>query len=236
MRNFLIGDLHGEYGMKYLNSDNFPEQKKLSKDDVIIQLGDFGLFWKNNQSKEEKYWLDWIASKNFSFALLDGNHENHQKLFDLPIIEKWGGKVGVYKAKEGEIYYLRRGEVYTINSKTFLVLGGARSHDKEQRTEWIDWWKTEELNYSDIENAYNNLSRFDNKVDYLLSHTTSEPVVHNFTENMLRFHDPVSQVIENILSLTEIKENHFGHFHKNAVYEDEGIKFQCHYGIPKEIF
>lgn len=235
MKTFLLGDIHATHGIKNLNSTNFPEQKTLSKEDVVIQLGDFGLFWDNIQSKEEKYWLDWLAAKNFTFAFLDGNHENHQKMFDLPVIEKWGGKVGVYKTKEGEIYYLRRGEIYTINSKTFLVLGGARSHDKEHRTEWIDWWKTEELNYSEIENAFQNLEKFDNKVDFLLSHTTSEHVVHNFTENFMRFHDPVSQIIDNILNISEIKENHFGHFHNNRSVIEEGIKFQCHYGIPKEI-
>jgi len=42
-RIFVCGDTHGiPRDSKKLNGTNFPEQKELTKDDVLIQLGDFG--------------------------------------------------------------------------------------------------------------------------------------------------------------------------------------------------
>ena len=43
---FVCGDTHGmTKDTQKLNSENFPEQKELTKDDVLIQLGDFGWVW-----------------------------------------------------------------------------------------------------------------------------------------------------------------------------------------------
>ncbi len=237
MRTFLIGDLHATHGVKNLNQRYFPEQKELTKEDVVINLGDLGFFWSNIQTKEEKYWLDWIAEKNFTFAFVDGNHEQHSLFFNLPIEEKWGGKVGVYQAEKGKIYYLRRGEIYTINNKKFLALGGARSYDKHLRTEHIDWWSTEELSHKDIENCYDNLEKHNFKVDYLISHTTRENIVHHFTDGFDRFHDPVAQMIENIDNLLDYKANFFGHFHNSRKYKDQetGVLYECFYGPPREL-
>lgn len=57
---FVCGDTHGmTKDTQKLNSDNFPEQKKLTKEDLLIQLGDFGWVWfPLGKNKEQEYWLE----------------------------------------------------------------------------------------------------------------------------------------------------------------------------------
>lgn len=52
-----------------------------------------------------------------------------------------GGKM--HRAGE-RVYHLMRGEVYTIYGDHYFIFGGARSVDKDRRTEDVSWWKEEE--------------------------------------------------------------------------------------------
>ena len=72
MSIYLIGDMHGgqDGSMKSLNTSDFPEQNTLTKDDLVINLGDFGFFWDLNASKEELYWRKWMEEKPFQMHLL----------------------------------------------------------------------------------------------------------------------------------------------------------------------
>lgn len=236
-RLFLAGDIHGSYDIKKLNTHSFPEQKELTKEDVLIQLGDFANYWTNQPTKEENYWLNWLAAKPYTFAFIDGNHDNHEMIWNLPVESKWGGIVNVDHRKLGSIYYLRRGEIYTINNKKILTVGGAKSTDAHLRTPGVDWWDTETLNHDQIETTLDNLDLHDRCVDYILSHTCPDHMVHQFTENTMRFHDPVAQFLGHIENITEFKEWHFGHMHRDMKFiDDNGQHFQCHYnGAPHEL-
>lgn len=234
-RVFVTGDIHGNVDIKKLNTKSWLEQKELTKDDVLIQLGDFGNYWAGD--KEEAYWLNWIAAKRFTFAFIDGNHDNHQMIWDLPQEEKWGGIVHIDHRKAGDIIYLRRGEIYTINGKKILTIGGANSTDKHLRVEHLNWWATETLSKEDENRAMDNLDLNDRKVDFILTHTCPDYMVHKFTENARRIHDPVSQFLAHIENTTEFKEWHFGHMHRDWIETDENNQlFQCHYnGEPVEL-
>ena len=66
---FVTGDCHMEY--QKFNMANFPEQKNLTREDYMIICGDFGLW---DDSKEQRYWLDWLSNKSFTLLFVDGNH------------------------------------------------------------------------------------------------------------------------------------------------------------------
>lgn len=86
---YVTGDTHANIDISKLNTKNFPQQKSLSKDDYIIVSGDFGLVWDG--SAREIYWQDWLTNKNFTTLFIDGNHENFDILYRLPISEKIRG-------------------------------------------------------------------------------------------------------------------------------------------------
>lgn len=79
---FVTGDCHGEF--QKFNLKNFPEQIDMTKDDFVIICGDFGGIWcKDKESKNEKYWLDWLENKPFTTLFVDGNYECFDRLKTL---------------------------------------------------------------------------------------------------------------------------------------------------------
>ena len=89
---FVTGDTHGD--VRRFSSKSFFEQKEMTKDDYAIILGDFGLVWDwHGESSHEKKWLDWLENKSFTTLFIDGNHENHDRLNEMPVTEWHGGKV-----------------------------------------------------------------------------------------------------------------------------------------------
>ena len=76
-----------------------------------------------------------------------------------------GGKINRISSK---IIHLQRGNIYEIEGKTFFVMGGCKSSAK---------WKEKGLYYDGEEPsnrelclAYENLKKYENKVDYILTH------------------------------------------------------------------
>ena len=51
---YITGDTHGDW-MSRLNTNAFPEQKSMTKQDYVIICGDFGIW---NDAKQEKHNLD----------------------------------------------------------------------------------------------------------------------------------------------------------------------------------
>lgn len=234
---FVVGDTHGDIDSEKLSDENFPEQSELTKDDVVAQMGDFGwIFHPLGSNDIQNKGLSWLASRNYTLVVVPGNHENYFEIFNLPIIEKWGGKVRVLSLPEGDIFFLERGEVYTINGKTIFVFGGALSVDNAERTLGIDYWKEEIPTWSEFNYGMDSLDKVNWKVDYVFTHTCPMniigDVIHKTIYTEGRFKDPVSEYLFEIYKQIEFVEWHFGHFHTDVRLDysdtDDGI-FHCHY-------
>jgi hypothetical protein len=226
--------------MKSLNTSNFAEQKDMTKDDLVIQLGDLGLWWDFVDTKEENYWRKWIMKKNFQFCFLDGNHENFDRLEqDFTDIEYLGGKAKEYKTKFGSIIWLQRGEVYTYKGKTLFVMGGAQSTDKEYRTVGTSWWEQEVPNYYEMNKGIDNLAEHKFDINYVLTHTFPSSVIYPmFGLHELRAEDPTAKYFESLIQNTEFifDEWNGGHMHVNTCHSQDGRNYRCHYkGKPYKL-
>ena len=107
---------------------------------------------------------------------MDGNHECYPYLADLPVTERWGGKVQVYPDYP-HIIHLMRGQVYDLptgdprgSSARVFCMGGASSHDKQWRTPGISWWPEELPNHKEYHEAERNLEAAGWRVDFVVSH------------------------------------------------------------------
>lgn len=140
MAIYVTGDVHGraEYGSSRFAFKNWPLGRTLTRDDVVIVAGDFGFVWDG--SNAEKYWLDWLESKPWTTCFVDGNHENHHALAELPV-QEWNG--GLVHEARPHVLHLMRGEVYDIAGTTVLTMGGAASNDRQYRREGRNWWPEE---------------------------------------------------------------------------------------------
>lgn len=191
---YLTGDTHAKFNR--FTTDNFPEQKNLTKDDYVIICGDFGGVWNYlGETKEEKYWLDWLNKKPFTTLFVDGNHENFERLNKYPRMKYHGGMV--HRIRDS-VLHLMRGYVFDFDGKKFFTFGGAKSHDIQDgildpkdyptlselvkvynlrtrfgemlRIKGISWWKEELPTKAEMDRGIRNLEKVNWKVDYVISH------------------------------------------------------------------
>ena len=71
---FVTGDMHADPGR--FSMENFPEQKEMTRNDYMVICGDFGLLWDKEESKREKWWLDWMETMKISRALTPFRKKN----------------------------------------------------------------------------------------------------------------------------------------------------------------
>jgi hypothetical protein len=246
---YITGDLHGGSTSAHITSASFPQAKQ---GDIVLCCGDFGAVWYHDyhingkHRREENGFLEMRLRQRILWLAVDGNHENFARLFggEFPLVELYGGRA--YKIREN-VYYLKRGDIFTISGRTFLAFGGARSQDKEPgtitnlygkvkpwngRTEGKNWWPEEIPCHEDFENACRNLDAVGWKVDYALTHTCPISQRTLFT-NAERLPDPVEIMLQDLLGRGLVfTEWHFGHFHM----EKQVDRFKCHYNRVQRLF
>jgi hypothetical protein len=234
---FACGDTHGEIDSQKLELAFFPEQASLTKNDVLVQLGDFGwIIYPFGENQKQEDALDELAGKNFTLAVVPGNHENFDIIFQLPIIEKWGGKVRVLSRKTGNIFLLERGEIYIINGKSCFVFGGALSIDKDTRILGYDYWEQEIPTWQEFNYGMDSLDKVNWNVDYVFTHTCPiniiSEIIHKTVYTEGKYKDQVSVYLYQIYKNLKFKEWYFGHFHTDVRVDfsdtDDGI-FHCMY-------
>ena len=176
----IIGDIHG-------NSDPLLYWADCYKHDILIIAGDAGLLFGNFNNTE----ICNIFKKQFpqkKVLIVPGNHEDYDQIYALPQTTVFGAKA--YKLSNN-FYYIDRGEILSINNKTFLCIGGADSIDKLWRLDYMRdnpgskiWWQQEQITQPDIDNALRNCAKYNYKVDYVISHEVpirvKAEILHNF--------------------------------------------------------
>ena len=231
-RIFVTGDIHGSQSIQKLSSRNWIEGRYLTKDDYLIILGDYGLIWHNNYTKEEEYWTNWLNDKPWTTLVCMGNHENWPRVQALPIIPMFGSHVGVIAT---HIFHLIRSNIYDIINKKFFVMGGATSTDKLHRIEGISWWPEEIPSYVEFDKGLDNLNNCNNTIDYIIAHTAPQSVCDVYIEYLQIFKyggpDCMEQYLQTVIENNSFKDFYFGHWHDEWDYG----KYHMRYDTITEI-
>jgi len=202
----ITGDTHGEIDIGKLNTDNFRDQKTMTKEDKVIVCGDFGCIWYGD--RRDAYWLDWLESKSFTTLFVDGNHENHDLLNTYPIVNYCGGKAHQIRPS---VYHLMRGQVFDIDGTRFFTMGGARSTDKQYRKEGVSWWPQELPSEEEYQEALSNLDKCGWEVDVVLSHCAPDSIQTQLAD--WYEHDKLTNFLQTVKCDLEYKYWLFGHYH-----------------------
>lgn len=209
---FVTGDTHGRF--RRFSSSNFPVGKKLTKDDYVIICGDYGGVWDLQVSAEELYWYKWFNKKPWTTLFCDGNHENFDRLNDLPVVELNGALCG--KVSDS-IYHVKRGEIMEIAGKKILFYGGATSIDKSNRILGMSFWEEEVPNRMEYDNLINNCEKHNFKIDIIITHTmptqSVEELTLRFGEYKNKITDPVTSDLTQLQHYVEYGVWFCGHFH-----------------------
>ena len=219
---YLIGDIHGD--ITQIMKENLHNNGiKISRNDVLIVLGDFGIMFKDTE--QQRLALDYIGQLNYYVAFIDGNHENFDYLKSLPIVTKWGNKV---HKLNNRCFHLLRGNIYKIEGHKYLCFGGATSIDRAYRTLGESYWLEEEPSFVDINTLGKSIK--DNSIehiDFILTHTCSNLVLHK-----MKSIKPIDDGCKTRLVLDKVYDllkdiNHvwfYGHFH---THETISKKYIC---------
>ncbi len=169
---FVTGDTHGAHDLDKIGPSLWPEGQKLTRDDYLVICGDFGAIWSGDARDREL--LGWYEAQPWTTLWLDGNHENHDLIDELPQSRRFGGRVHTIDGCP-HVIHLMRGEVYDLPTSAdetvrAFVMGGAPSIDRYLRTEGVSWWPRELPDYEEYDNAEANLAACDWSVDYVFTH------------------------------------------------------------------
>ena len=219
MSVWITGDTHVPNDISGLTSKRWPLGSTLCKDDYLIIAGDFGLLWAAYPDKEEKHWTKWLQDKPWTTLFVDGNHENHYRLANLPTREMFDSEVGV--AAEG-IYHLRRGHIYLIDNKTFFTFGGAESIDRWTRTLGISYWDEEIPSRKEFDLGWDNLEAIGWEVDYVITHTCPQEVMPEHYEDS-KEKDPTSKLLQAYRDKLSFKHWYCGHFHIDQAFTSDTL-------------
>lgn len=208
MSIYITGDIHGETIQDRINFE-------LHKDDYLIVTGDVAFNWITDSEKVKREILEWYSSLPCTVLFVDGNHENFTYLNQLPVIDFLHGKASQVAPN---IFHLKRGEIYFINSTKFFVMGGATSVDKDCRVQGVTWFPEEVPNYREMSHAIDNLEFFKNEVDFVVTHTAPTSKKCKFL-NVHMENDPTSNFLEYVLEHVKFKAWYCGHFHTDLVLD-----------------
>lgn len=101
-----------------------------------------------------------------SVLLVDGAYDDYDLLAEHPVFP-WNG--GMTQSISRGITRLLRGQIFRIDGKKVLVLGGARTPGRNEVGRYYDWWPEQDLTEHDIEEAERNLDKNGRQVDIILS-------------------------------------------------------------------
>lgn len=218
---FVTGDTHRE--TDWAKIFDIAREGLLTENDYIIIAGDFGGIWTGTDSDNDVL----LRYKRLPCKVLfiDGNHENFDALYTYPVEEWNGGKV--HKIAEN-IYHLMRGQVFTIEGKKFFTLGGGTSIDKNYRLKYElvhgqkVWWEQENPTQDELITATKSLLKYDNKVDFILTHTISK----SFMQNTLQFvkeESALCDYLDYIMNHVAYTRWFCGHFHVDKDYDEQKV-------------
>ena len=234
---YITGDCHANWGK--LATHSFTEQKNMTRDDFVIVCGDFGI-WQD--TKSERWWLDWLSERPFTLLFVDGNHENFDRLYsdEFNVVDFHGGKA--HQIREN-VYHLIRGHIFDLCGKKFFAMGGASSHDiddgildpddfvdeddfrntyakwwrknKMFRVNHQSWWKEELPSEEEMNFGLDNLKKHNNKVDFIISHCCPQHIASTFSIGLYKA-DKLTQYFDKIAETVEFKKWFFGHYHNDT--------------------
>ena len=209
---YITGDTHRDFDRIF----EFTKKYKTTQKDYLLILGDVGINYYLNES--DKVLKEELKKLPITLLCIQGNHEERpENIKSYHLINMFNGKVFI-ENDYPNLIFLKDGEIYNINNKKVLVIGGAYSIDKQFRIiNGYHWFKDEQPSKETKDKI---LSLIENeKIDIILSHTSPlkyEPI-ETFYSGINQ--NTVDTTTEKFLDIVEKKTNYqkwyCGHFHIN---------------------
>lgn len=232
IKALVCGDTHGDF--KRFSSRNFKYKNAnglyvngydncTPENTFVFICGDFGGVFSSkpfkDEVKNEKYWLDWLATKPVTFIIVGGNHENYSAIEANYQLDQWRG--ATVRFIRSNIIWVERGEIIELDGKRFWCFGGAKSTDKDWRVPEESWWAREQASQAEYDYGYKTFSENWDNIDYIISHAAPAQIA-NFMPGC-RGDSETEIFLNRIWWLNQRQVPHFcGHMHHNFHYDMYG--------------
>ncbi len=170
---YLTGDTHGGFG----RIADFCMRMETTKEDTLIILGDAGINfsggWRDMRKK------DFLNALPITLLCIHGNHERRPQTIPSYRERLWHGGIVYSEEVYPTILFAKDGEVYDLEGRQAIAIGGAYSIDKALRIPGQSWWADEQPSAEVKTHVEKKLDLLGWKVDIVLSHTVPlryEPV------------------------------------------------------------
>lgn len=206
---YVTGDMHGDESRFYTK-----QMKKLDKGDTLIVCGDFGFVWDG--SPKEKKLLNYLGSRKYSVAFVDGTHENYDLLKKYRMTVWNGGRV---HRISGNLFHLMRGQIFNIEGLRIFTFGGGESLDREMRDEHKTWWREEMPSPHEMADGADIIDEMGCEVDVIITH---EPPAKVKSALLQRSGDPdrvnkLNGYFEQLNRECKFRHWYFGSMHEDRV-------------------
>lgn len=210
-RFFLTGDTHGNFN----RIDYFCKRMETTKDDILCILGDAGINYF--LGKKDYKLKQLLQDMPITLFCVHGNHE--ERPFNIPsyTTKEWNGGIVYYEKEFPNILFPQDGEIFTINGKECLVIGGAYSVDKDYRIAhgW-NWFKDEQPTKA-VKSYIEKIVTKHKKVNLVLTHTCPYDTMprHMFLPfiDQSKVDNSTEEWLQNIANFITFDDWYFGHYH-----------------------
>lgn len=215
---FITGDTHGNFNRIAF----FCRIHKTSTEDTMIILGDAGINYYGG--KKDKFLKEQLSSLPITFFCIRGNHEKNPEKINSYKTKEWNEGIVFYEEEYPNILFAKDGEIYKLNEKKTMVIGGAYSVDKYYRLSrgW-NWFEDEQPSEKTKKEVEANLEKNDWTIDVFLTHTcpTETVPVHLFLPGIDQSTVDTSteEWLQTITERTIFKKWYFGHYH--GIWEND---------------
>ena len=199
-------------------------------DDVMVILGDAGInYYGEPEDSELKAHLSELP---ISLLCIHGNHEMRPESIGTYEEKEWRGGIVYYEANFPDLLFAKDGEIYDLESRSCIAIGGAYSVDKYLRmlSGTICWWPDEQPSEEIMQNVEARLEAEGWKIDIVLSHTCPNRYIPRHAFLPFIAQGTVDNSTEEWLDYIESKLSYdhwfCGHFHTNETVDNIRFMFE----------
>ena len=164
---FLTGDTHGQFQ----RLQSFYEiNPTLTEEDILVILGDASFNYLGDE--RDNFGKKAVSRLPFQVLCIHGNHEIRPENIEGYALHTWNEGIVYRQPQYPNIFFAKDGEVYNLNGRKTIAIGGAYSVDKHYRLlRGYRWFADEQPSPATKKHVEACCAAENWQVDAVLSHT-----------------------------------------------------------------
>lgn len=164
---YISGDIHGDvYRISEMITKHW-----ITEDDIIVLLGDVGMNYYGNKHGDRRR-KKMLNSFGIKILCIHGNHEMRPESLITYREDQWHGGTVYVEEEFPNLLFAKDGEVYDLDGRKAIAIGGAYSVDKWYRLRrGLHWFPDEQPSDAIKARVEKKLDELGWQIDTVLTHT-----------------------------------------------------------------